>query len=404
MKDKQKYLYVIGSVVLIGSVFYAGMYTGRSYIPETQKVFALNNKDPQFETSADFNVFWKVWNVLNEKSIYAKNITDQERVYGAAQGLASSLGDTYTVFFTPEENKLFSSEIQGSFDGIGAEIGIKEKILTVIAPLKDSPAMKAGLKKGDKIIQIDKTSTNNMTVDKAITLIRGKKGTEVLLTIFRTGESKSREIKIIRDKVEIPTIDTKIIGTDIFSISLYSFSENSVSLFKNSIKEFKKTGYKKLIIDLRGNPGGYLDAATSIASMFLDEGKIIVTEDFGEKKKPVEYRSSGPRLFDDTLSIIILVDGGSASASEILAGALQQHKTAKLVGETTFGKGSVQELVKIDDKTSLKVTVARWLTPDGSSISLKGLEPDFTVGITPKDYEDKKDPQLEKAIEILSKK
>jgi carboxyl-terminal processing protease len=392
--------YVIASLALIIGVFSIGTYVGYSNRPEIEKVLAVSNKEPQVETTADFNTFWKVWNVLNEKSIYAKKVTDQDRVWGAISGLASSLGDPYTVFFPPEENKLFNEEIKGTFSGIGAEIGIKDQILTIIAPLKNTPAEKAGLKAGDKILKIDQTETNGMTVDKAISLIRGPKGTPVTFLILRTGEKQTREIKIVRDEIQTPTIDTELRSDGIFVLKFYSFSENSASLFHDALVKFSESGSHKMILDLRGNPGGYLDAAVNISSWFIDEGKVIVSEDFGDKRKPEVYRSHGPRAFTDKLQLIVLVDGGSASASEILAGALQEHKIATLVGDQTFGKGSVQELVPITDNTSLKVTIARWLTPNGVSISDHGLTPDVKVLNTIKDGE-VKDLQMDKAVELL---
>ncbi|MCC6323244.1 S41 family peptidase, partial [Candidatus Nomurabacteria bacterium] len=354
-------------------------------------------------TMTDFNPYWKVWNVLSDKSIKAKEITDQERLWGSIQGLASSFNDPYTVFFPPEENKLFNDTIKGSFSGIGAEVGMKNKFITIISPLKDSPSYKAGLLSGDVIVKIDGKDTKNMSIDAAINLIRGKKGTTVELTIFRSGEKKTRNFSIVRDTVEIPTIETELRNDGIFVIKFYSFSENSGHLFDNALKEFIKSKSDKMIIDLRGNPGGYLSVAVDIASNFIDEGKIIAIEDFGNAKDQEIYRSYGTKTFDVNPKLVVIVDGGSASASEILAGALKEHKVATIVGNTTFGKGSVQELVKITDDTSLKVTIAKWLTPNGLSISDHGLEPDVKVVLTEKDIESKNDIQLEKAVEILNK-
>lgn len=400
----KKLSYILISLIIVVGILGFGIYLGYSHRPEIEKVSSIINKTPQVETTADFNAFWKVWNTLNEKSIFTDKIKDQDRVWGAISGLASSLGDPYTVFFPPEEDKSFKEEILGSFEGIGAEIGIKDEALTIIAPLKDTPAWKSGIKSGDKIIKIDKVSTNDMTIDKAIDLIHGPKGTNVILTILREGESKTREIVITREKIQIPTIDTELRDDGIFVIKFYSFSENSANLFRDALIKFIDSKSGKLILDLRGNPGGYLDSAINISSWFIDEGDIILSEDRGDGSKPKIYRSHGPRLFNDELSFVVLINGGSASASEILAGALHEHGIATLVGDKTFGKGSVQELIKITDDTSLKVTVANWLTPNGTSISLKGIEPDVKVSFTEKDYTTKKDPQMDKAVEILKAK
>lgn len=397
-------IYIVISLVLLVGVFSFGTYVGYSHRPEIEKVFSVSHKEPQTDTTADFNSFWKVWNLLNEKSIYSKKVSDQDRVWGAITGLASSLGDPYTVFFPPEENKLFNEEIQGSFGGIGAEIAVKEKVLTIVSPLKNTPAWNVGLKSGDKILRIDKTETTDMTTEKGISLIRGPKGTVVTLLILRPGERETREFKIVRDDISIPTIDTELLKDNIFIIRLYSFSQNSANLFKDAINQFAQSGSDKLILDLRGNPGGYLDAAVDIGSWFIDDGKVIVSEDFGPNQKANVMRSHGPRLFTDELKFVVLVDGGSASASEILAGALREHGIATIIGEKTFGKGSVQELISVTDTTSLKVTVANWLTPNGTSISIKGIEPDIKVPFTIKDSNANKDPQMDKAIEFLTKK
>ncbi|MFN4181162.1 MAG: S41 family peptidase, partial [Candidatus Paceibacteria bacterium] len=221
------------------------------------------------------------------------------------------------------------------------------------------------------------------------------------LTIFHESDVEPKEIKIVRDIINVPTLDTELRKDGIFVIRLYSFSANSAELFRNAIKEFTESNTDKMLLDLRGNPGGYLEAAVDMASWFLDNGKAVVIEDYGAGKEQNKYRSNGYDIFNENLKFVILIDGGSASASEILAGAMQDYKKAKLVGTKTYGKGSVQEVVEITKDTILKVTVANWLTPNGNSISKKGLTPDYEVKVTPKDLENKKDPQLDKAVELL---
>ncbi|MBU1557705.1 S41 family peptidase, partial [Patescibacteria group bacterium] len=350
----------------------------------------------------DFTPFWTAWNVLNEKYVSPNGkISDQEKVWGAIQGLASSLGDPYTVFMPPEDAEIFAEDIKGNFGGVGMEISVRNGILTVIAPLKNTPADKAGIKAGDQIVKIDDEISTDFSSDKAIKLIRGEVGTPVKLSVAREGESDLLEITVIRGNIEIPTIKTEI-KDGVFIISLYSFSAVSPGLFQNALREFSESDTNKLIVDLRGNPGGYMEAAIDMASWFLPAGKIVVTENFGEGEEEKIHRSKGYDVFNNNLKFAILIDAGSASASEILAGALQEHEVATVVGTTSFGKGSVQELINITSDTSLKVTVARWFTPNGTSISKSGLTPDVEVKITREDIEMGVDPQLEKAIEILS--
>ncbi|MEK7190448.1 MAG: S41 family peptidase [Patescibacteria group bacterium] len=390
------------TVLLVALFFILGVYVGNNNRPEIDKVLGISGKETAVAIQTDFSPFWKVWNTINEKYPSAGKTTDQERVYGAISGLIGSLNDPYSVFFAPDEAKSFEDEIAGNFDGIGMEVGMKDKVLTVIAPLKDTPAYRANIKSGDKIIKIDKIVTSGLSIEEAIKLIRGPKGTAVILTIFREGNKEPIEIKIVRDTINIPTLDTEMRNDGIFVIKLYSFSANSASLFRNAIKQFVDSGKDKLLLDLRGNPGGYLDAAVDMASWFLPGGKVIVTEDYGENKTSEIFRSRGYDIFNDKLKFVILIDGGSASASEILAGAIQDHKRAKLVGTQSFGKGSVQEIVDVTSDTILKITVAKWLTPNGTSISDKGLTPDYPVEITQKDLDAKIDPQMDKAVEILS--
>ncbi len=391
---------ILTVMLLVVLAFFSGMYLNRDNRTELEKV-SLTNKEVTVATVADFAPFWEVWNSINEKYPEAIKTTDQEKIYGAISGLVGSLEDPYSVFFSPEEAKEFEEQISGNFSGIGIEVGIKDKVMTVIAPLKNTPAYRAGLKSGDKILQIDKKNTSDVSIDQAIKLIRGEKGTLITLTILREGDKEPKDIPIIRDTINIPTLDTEIRNDGIFVIKLYSFSANSLTLFRNALIEFSKARTDKLILDLRGNPGGYLHASVDIASWFLPSGKIVVTEDYGKNKNPEIFRSKGYDVFKRKLKLVILIDGGSASASEIVAGALQDHGVAKLVGDKSFGKGSVQELIKVTDDTRLKITVAKWLTPNGNSISEKGLTPDYEVKLTRKDIEEKKDLQLEKAVDLL---
>lgn len=405
MKFYQKNVSVAFVITLVlGGVFFVGFKFGASHQANADTLQNITNKSVGEPNSVDFSVFWKAWNIINEKYVpthSSSTPTDQQKVYGAIEGLAASLDDPYTVFFPPVQNEIFQSSVRGNFEGVGMEVGIRDGVLTVIAPLKDTPAYRAGVKAGDKILSINGTATANLGADDAISLIRGKRGTEVKLQVLHLGSKEPVTLSMLRDVINIPTINAELLPSGIFEISLYSFSAQSPDLFRNALREFVRSGSDKLLLDLRGNPGGYLEAAIDMASWFLPAGEVIVSEDYGTKREPKIFRSKGYDVFGKGLKFVILVDGGSASASEILAGALQQHGIAKIVGSKTFGKGSVQELVDITSKTSLKVTIARWLTPNGSSISEVGVIPDFPVEFKKEDQAEGKDPQKEKAIELL---
>jgi len=390
------------NVALLAAVFVVGVYLGYSNRPPIDKITVLFNKETTKPGQVDFTPFWSAWRAVEEKYVGRSQLDTQEMVWGAIEGMVHSLGDPYSVFFPPKEAELFESSVKGEFSGIGIEIGLRDNILTVISPLKGTPAFRAGLKSGDKILKINATSTQDMKMDEAIFLIRGEKGTPVTLAIGREGGNEPKEFTIIRDTINIPVVDTEKKPGGIFVIRLYNFSENSPDAFRNALREMLESGSPKLIVDLRGNAGGYLEASVDMASWFLPAGKVVVREDFGDNSGN-DYRSRGYDIFKN-LPLVVLVNQGSASAAEILAGALQDYKLAILVGEKTFGKGSVQELLPVTGNTSVKITIARWLTPGGRSISEKGLTPDVEVKITAKDIEAGKDPQMEKAIEILKSK
>lgn len=393
-------------IAILGS-FGAGVAVGERVQPKpavlgednraTSLILATNTEP------LDLRPFWKAIDTLNERFVVTTASSsvpsDQDKVWGAIEGMAAAYGDPYTVFFPPKETSAFKEEIRGDFQGVGMEIAIKDNVLTVVAPLKGTPAERAGMTPGDQILKIDKTFTAGLGIDEAIRLIRGPKGTTVTLTVKKNGDAE--DVKIVRDVITVPVIDTKLRDDGVFVISLYTFSSNSPELFRGALREFILSGTDKLVLDLRGNPGGYLDAAIDMASFFLPTGKTVVIEDGGGKSKQQSERSRGYNIFNDNLKMVVLINEGSASASEILAGALREHGVAKLVGEKSFGKGSVQELIEITPETSLKVTIARWLTPFGKSISQNGLEPDMKVEVTKKDIENKIDAQMEKAVAIL---
>jgi carboxyl-terminal processing protease len=394
---------VVLAIIGIVGAFGAGMQIGQKRALFVNVPKGSGGPELVSPDSLDLEPFWKSLDVLNSRFIATTASSsvpsDKDKIWGAIAGLTASYGDPYTVFFPPKETSDFEEEVRGNFEGVGMEIAIKDKILTVVAPLKGTPAERAGIKPGDQILKIDKIFTGGMTVEEAIKHIRGPRGSIVTIVVKRNGGVE--DIKIERDVINIPTIETKLRDDGVFVISLYNFSSNSASIFRDALREFIESGSDKLVLDLRNNPGGYLESAVDMASFFLPIGKTVVIEDSGTKAKQQFERSKGYNVFNQNLKMVILINEGSASAAEILAGALNEHGVARLVGQKSFGKGSVQELVSITPDTALKVTIARWLTPRGRSISENGLIPDVKVEVTKKDIEKKIDPQMEKAVAIL---
>lgn len=393
------------SVLLATATFFSGLHIGTD--PQLDaNIFSFFNTETKADNSLDLTEFWSVWNLLDEKFVVSSTteaLSDEQKIQGAIAGLVKSYGDPYTVYMPPQQTAMFEEDISGNFSGVGMEVGIREEMVTVISPLPGSPAEKAGIIAGDTIVRINEQSSEGMSIDEAVRVIRGEQGTEVKFTLYRKGEEEFIDITVVRDTISIPTSKTEI-KDDAFIISLYSFNAISESEMQNALREFVRSGKKNLVLDLRGNPGGYLQSAVGIASYFLPMGKTIVRESFGGEEKEEVYRSLGRELGSAApKKFVVLVDGGSASASEILAGALKEHHVATIIGTQTFGKGSVQELMKLDGGASLKVTIARWLTPEGTSISNGGLAPDIVVERTPEDRIAGKDPQMDAALEFFKK-
>ena len=418
MIDKnKKYIFIFVGIVIIVLIFGAGFLLGRKSVPQPalhDRIFF--NKELGKPEVVDFSLFWEALRKIEENYVDANKIDYQQMLYGAISGMTDSLGDDYTVFMKPEKTESFMKSVSGneSFEGVGMELGLKGKVLTVVAPLEGTPADKAGIKAGDKILEIDDTSTEGMLVEEAVNLIRGEKGTQVKLTILRKSFDKSKEFTITRDVIQVPVIRWEMLasrpstelgrmsgveGKDTAYIKIYQFAGNLPSKFEDIVSEILKNNAKRIIIDLRNNPGGYLEVANEIASWFLAKDKVVVKEEFRDGKSN-EYKSRGYKHLQN-FPVVVLVNGGSASASEILAGALRDQKGVKLIGEKTFGKGSVQTLEDFNDGSSLKITVAKWFTPNGTSIADEGLKPDIEIELTQEDTDNDRDPQLDKAIEIL---
>lgn len=396
------------TVLLLVGAFFSGLQLGTagSTTPRMEAgLFSFLRPQVAQPDEVDMSEFWRVWELMEDKFVVSTSseaLTDEEKVRGAIAGLVKSYDDPYTIFFPPQEADMFGEDISGNFGGVGMEVGMRNGVVTVISPLPETPAEKAGILSGDAIVKIDDETTEEMSIDEAVRRIRGEVDTTVNLTLYREGEAEFREVPVVRDTIAIPTIDTEV-RDDVFIISLYNFNALSDMKMQEALREFVDSGKSKLVLDLRGNPGGFLQSAISIASYFLPAGKVIVREGFGGDEGEELYRSSGKDLRGFVPEeMVILINGGSASASEILAGALSEHGVATLIGDTTFGKGSVQELVDLPSGSSLKVTVARWYTPTGVSISDGGLDPDIFVERTAEQVMAGEDPQLDAAIEWLN--
>lgn len=382
----KKFVYFFWLVVFVALGFWSGIVFEKSQVRFCP---------PQ---DLDLSLFWQAWQVLEEKFVNPAQLDSQKMIYGAVSGMVGALEDPYTVFLNPEDTKKFLEDVSGRFEGVGMEIGIRKGQLQVIAPLHGTPAEQAGIRAGDKIIKIEETLTVDMTIDQAVSLIRGPKGTKVRLTILRPAWDKTKEFNIVREVIDIPSLKWEIKDGNIAYLKLYHFTDKARSDFAQAAREISRGPTKKIILDLRNNPGGYLEVAQEIAGWFLERGQIVAIEDFGEEQKKYKAQGTAELL---RYPIIVLVNQGSASGAEILAGALRDNRGVRLVGEKTFGKGSVQQIERLKDASSLKVTVANWLSPQGYFISEKGLEPDIEVKMTDEDYEEDRDPQLDKAIEII---
>ncbi len=448
------------AIVFIVAAFVFGVYVGESRVPAVERVLGISNKggdplslDISTADQVDFAPFWRVWNTLDTKFVprgtsTREQIEAQEKVWGAIAGLVDAYDDPYTTFFKPEETEIFKESARGSFEGVGMVVGIENEQLVVVAPFEDSPAMRAGIQAGDIIVKIDGIDSVSFSTDKAVDLIRGERGTEVVLHVRREGEADLVQIPITRGQIDIPSTNTgvvsrevtrakdtttpltkevideetgevevvpvpvtelpeesvEVVEQDFFFLRLFNFSESSVRSFKTGLEEFAESDADTLIIDLRGNPGGFLQSAIDMASYFIPEGEVVVREVVGADRSERVHVSKGHDLLreKDVSDIVVLVNRGSASASEILAGALQEYGVATVIGEKSFGKGSVQELVDITGDVSLKVTIARWYTPNGISISENGLTPDMEIDLSPPLTSF--DPVFDAAVEYLGSK
>lgn len=390
------------AIFLFGSGYRLGEYKEREKFSRRLNLTPSTTIETTNQPKIDFSLFWDVWDELEKKYIDKKKIEPKTMLYGAIKGMVASLNDPYTFFLTPDENQKSKDDLQGKFEGIGAQLGLKDNRIVIIAPLKNSPAEKAGLLAGDFINKVDGQSTSNMTLNEAVSKIRGKKGTKVRLTIER--DKKEKEIEIIRDQIDVPSVELNFEKEKIAHLKVNQFGDNTYDEWDKAISEIINKKAKGIVLDLRDNPGGYLEGAVYLASEFLPKGTLIVRQESTTYFNK-DYRSTRDGRLQN-IPVAILINKGSASASEILAGALRDHKRATLVGEKSFGKGSVQEALDLKEGAGLHLTVAKWILPNGDWINGKGLDPEIKVVNEIKEgntLTKENDRQLEKAIEILLK-
>ncbi|MFH1112243.1 MAG: S41 family peptidase [Patescibacteria group bacterium] len=396
------------TVIFIAVAFLIGLFLGQ-YQTESGidlgRLVNINKEKPAgLSQDVDFSLFWKVWDYV-QANYLEHPVSDTKLFYGSLQGILASLGDPYSIFMDPETADKFNQELSGNFEGIGAEIGLKNDHLVIIAPLPGTPAERAGLRPGDRILSINDLDTTGIALDYAVSLIKGPKNTKVVLKILSNGDQESRNLEIIRDQIKVDVIRSElktVPGTNnqVGYIRLIHFARETNDSFVKSWQNLSARGASGLILDLRNNPGGYLDQAVDIASHWIKEG-VVVKEQFVPPQFK-EYKSTGIGNLRG-IPTVVLINQGSASASEIVAGALQDYGLATLVGEKTFGKGSVQDYQTFPDRSSLKLTVAKWFTPKGRQIDKTGIKPDVEIIMTKEDYNNDTDPQLDKALELLGK-
>lgn len=403
------YITVVFTTLFFSLIFLlVGFFLGKELASEKNSAVPFNNSSTvenaiSSDENIDFTLFWEVWDLLEKKYVDHDQLDSQEMMYGAINGMLMSTGDPYTGFLDPEQMKIFDEELSGDFEGIGAEIGIKDNILTVVSPLDDSPAMRSGLMAGDKIVKINGEDTSGLNIFEAVSKIKGKKGTEVVLNIYRSGEEDVRDVSVIRDAINVKSVKVEFVS-DVAHIKLTQFGKHTNSELQAAIKVIQDSDAKAVILDMRNNSGGYMGTAIEVASKFLKNDLLVVSQMEAESKEK-KYYSDGYAPFVN-VPVVILINGGSASASEIVAGALRDNREdVVLVGKRSFGKGSVQELIPTSDKTAARITIAKWFTPNGDHVDEeKALDPDVEVEFSIEDYENDRDPQLDKAIEVLREK
>jgi carboxyl-terminal processing protease len=388
-------------IIFVVLVFAFGVWIGQNvtlpFGSQNAPLFRISNKNTPKEIQVDFAPFWDVWERVTSGYLDRTKLDPKKLMYGAISGMVGAVGDPYTVFLDPTENEDFKTSLSGTYEGIGIELGASNGAIVVIAPIDGSPASKAGVEAGDKILAIDEADSSTMTLQDAVSKIRGKEGTNITLKLERAG--KSFDITLTRAKILIKSVEFKDLGSGIAQVKVSRFGDNTLSEWNDAVGKIVSSGYKKIILDLRNDPGGRLDYAIDIAGDFVSKGKVVMLqEDASGKKTPFSSDNEG-RL--QSVQVVVLINKGSASASEIVSGALRDTRGVKLVGETSFGKGVIQRVDSLSDGSGLHITFAKWLTPSGFWVNGKGLKPDIEIKLTDDDKNAGRDPQLDKAKELL---
>ncbi len=396
----KKPIVILFGILLVSVIFSVGYFVGQSNGTKTLlgegANAVLTQGSGEKVDDVDFRNFWDIWSFIKQ-DYYMQPVSDSDLYFGSIKGMVKGLDDPYSVYFDPDEAAKFNSDIEGSFEGIGAEIGIKDEKLVIVAPLDGSPAKAAGAMAADWIVLIDETETFGMTIEKAVDLIRGEGGTEVVLTVKREGEEELTKLPITRDKIVINSVKWTFTDDNIIHIGISTFNNDTAKLFQEAIQEALEKNAKGIILDLRNNPGGLLTSAIDIASAWVGYEPVVIEK---AKEKVKTFKGIiAPRL--SGIKTVVLVNGGSASASEIVAGALQDYDFATLVGTKTYGKGSVQDYRQLADGSAVKITTAEWYTPNGRSINKTGIDPDYLISYSVENFKNGIDPQKEAATNLI---
>ena len=387
------FVMMVLSIVIVSVAFLSGFGAGFTLAPARPAPVVAAGEEPP-----EFAVFWEAWHLI-ENEFYGELPTMQEVTYGAIRGVLVAIGDDGTSFIDPERAAIMREDITGGFEGIGAVVNmLPNGRLIIVEPLPGRPAAQAGIQRGDLVLQVDDTPIQNMTLIEAVSLIRGPAGSTVRLTILRKGVKEPFEVTIVRARIEVEVVESRMLDDDIAYVKLTEFNAKATKELEEALQELMAQEPRGLIFDLRSNPGGFLQTSVEVASQFLDEGLVLTEKGRGglEKEYPVESGGLATEV-----PLVVLINMGSASASEIVAGAIQDSGRGILVGERTFGKGSVQLPHTLSDGSELRVTIARWFTPKGDEIQGIGIIPDIEMEMTLEDLEAGQDPQLDRAVEYL---